>query len=68
VRLFLNAASPYARLVRVVVIETGLESETDLHYVDPWDSPDALLVRNPAAKVPALELGDGTRMIESACN
>ena len=66
-RLLLNTASPYARLVRVVLVETGLEAETDLHYVDPWQSPDELLTRNPAAKVPVLELDDGTRIIESAC-
>ncbi len=33
-KLFLNAASPYARLVRVVLVETGLQAETELHYVD----------------------------------
>ena len=66
-KLLLNAASPYARLVRVVLVETALDSETDLHYVDPWDSPDELLTRNPAAKVPALELDDGTCIVESAC-
>lgn len=66
-KLYLNAASPYARLVRVVLIETGLEPATELRYVDPWESPPELLARNPAAKVPALELDDGTRLIESSC-
>lgn len=32
---FLDAASPYARLVRVVLDETGFAPETELHYVDP---------------------------------
>ena len=66
-RLFLNAASPFARLVRVVVVETGLQAETELHYVDPWESPPELLARNPAAKVPALDLDNGTQLIESGC-
>ncbi len=66
-KLFLNAASPYARLVRVVLVETGLQAETELHYVDPWESPPELLARNPAAKVPALDLDDGTQLIESDC-
>ena len=66
-KLFLNAASPYARLVRVVLDETGLATQTELHYVDPWAAPAELLARNPAAKVPALELDDGIRLIESSC-
>lgn len=66
-KLYLNAASPYARLVRVVLIETGLAAVAELHHVDPWTSPPELLIRNPAAKVPALELEDGTRLIESSC-
>ena len=66
-KLYLNAASPYARLVRAVVVETDLQSETELRYVDPWETPAELVSRNPAAKVPALELDDGTCLIESAC-
>ena len=52
-KLFLNSAPPYAPLVRVVLVETGLQAETEL------------LARNPAAKVPALDLDDGTQLIES---
>lgn len=65
--LFLNAASPYARLVRVLLVETGLDAGTELRYVDPWASPPELLARNPACKVPALLLNDGTRLTESSC-
>lgn len=66
-KLFVNAASPYARLVRVILVETGLRAQTELHYVDPRESPPELLARNPAAKVPALELDNGTQPIESDC-
>lgn len=65
--LYLNEASPYARLVRVLLVETGLDSETQLIFVDPWQSPDDLLAANPASKVPALTLEDGTRLVESSC-
>ncbi len=65
--LYLNQASPYARLIRVLLVETGLDNETELIFVDPWESPDELLIANPASKVPALTLKDGTRLIESAC-
>ena len=66
-KLYLNQASPYARLIRVLLIETGLDNETELIFVDPWESPDELLMANPASKVPALILKDGARIIESAC-
>ncbi len=66
-KLYLNQASPYARLIRVLLAETGLDAETELIFVDPWESPDELLMANPASKVPALTLKDGTRLVESAC-
>ena len=65
--LYLNQASPYARLIRVLLVETGLDTETEMIFVDPWQSPDELLMANPASKVPALTLKDGTRLVESAC-
>ncbi len=65
--LYLNLASPYARLIRVLLIETGLDNETEMTFVDPWESPDELLIANPASKVPALTLEDGTQLVESAC-
>jgi len=65
--LYLNQASPYARLIRILLIETGLDNETEMIFVDPWESPDELLIANPASKVPVLTLKDGTQLIESAC-
>jgi len=66
-KLYLNEASPYARLVRVLLVETGLDAATELIFVDPWQSTDELLAANPASKVPALTLDDGTRLVESSC-
>lgn len=66
-KLYLNQASPYARLVRVLLIETGLDGETELVFVDPWASSQDLLAANPASKVPALTLDDGTHLVESSC-
>ena len=65
--LYLNQSSPYARLIRILLVETGLDTETELIFVDPWQSPDELLIANPASKVPVLTLKDGTRLVESAC-
>jgi len=66
-KLYLNEASPYARLVRVLLIETGLDDETEFVFADPWTAPDDLLAANPASKVPALVLDDGTCLVESSC-
>ena len=57
-RLFLNQASPYARLARVVVHEKCLADQVELVWTDPWASPPELLAVNPAAKVPALVTDD----------
>ncbi len=48
--LYLNRASPYARLIRVLLIETGLDKETELIFVDPWESPDELLIAKSLTK------------------
>jgi Transposase IS116/IS110/IS902 family len=45
-KLYLNQASPYARLIRVLLIETGLDNETEMIFVDPWEPPDELLIAN----------------------
>lgn len=66
-KLFLNATSPYARLIQVLLIETRLDAETELVRTDPWNADDALLAANAAAKIPALTLDDGTHLVESAC-
>jgi glutathione S-transferase len=66
-KLFLNTTSPYARLIHVLLLETGLEAQTELVLVDPWKADDHLLAANPASKIPALSLDDGTHLIESAC-
>ena len=34
-KLYLNQASPYARLINVLLVETGLDAETELIFVDP---------------------------------
>ena len=66
-KLYLNEASPYARLVRVVLHETGRHDDVELNFVDPWNADADLLAVSPASKVPALEFADGTALIESGC-
>jgi glutathione S-transferase len=66
-QLWLNQASPYARLARVVVIEKRLADLVELRWTDPWASPPELLAVNPAAKVPALITRDGQAIVDSVC-
>jgi glutathione S-transferase len=66
-KLYLNKASPYARLVQVVAHEKGLASELELVWTDPWASEKQLLVVTPFSKVPVLIAGDGLPLVESAC-
>lgn len=63
--LYLNATSPYARLVRIVLIEKGLANTVVLKWCDPWADDAALLKVNPAGRIPALVTEEGTRLSES---
>ncbi len=64
-KLFLNKASPYARLVMVVIHEKRLADRVELAWTDPWASPPELLAVNPVAKVPALVTDGGLSIIDS---
>lgn len=62
-----NAASPFARKVRIVVNETGLadrvqEVQTPVNPVAPNSD---LAGQNPLVKIPALVLDDGTALYDS---
>lgn len=61
--LYLNATSPYARVVRVCSIEKQLN--LTLVMVDPWSNPHELLTLNPAAKVPVLITESGVALSET---
>jgi glutathione S-transferase len=66
-KLYLNKASPYARLVQVVAHEKDLSGELELVWTDPWASEDKLLAVTPFSKVPVLIARDGLPLVESAC-
>ena len=63
--LYLNATSPYARLVRIVLLEKGLMNAVTLKWCDPWADDADLLKANPAGRIPALVTEDGTTLSES---
>ena len=66
-RLHYNVASPYARKVLAVAIETGLRERLELapRKMSPVE-PDALLNRdNPLGKIPCLVTDDGSALYNS---
>ena len=63
--LYLNATSPYARLVRIVLLEKGLADTVTLKWCDPWADDAELLKANPAGRIPALVTEEGTTLSES---
>jgi glutathione S-transferase len=65
VQLFINNASPYSRVVRIVTLEKGLSDEVQLVWSDPWSNEPALMASNPASRVPALVTQEGVSITES---
>lgn len=63
-KLYTTAGSPYARKVRIVLVEKRIDCEIVMlaGLSDP-DSP--LPAVNPLGKVPALEMDDGTGLYDS---
>jgi glutathione S-transferase len=61
-RLWLNPASPFARKVRIVARETGLEGRIEEIgiMVSPVKPHPELARQNPLVKIPALSTDDGT--------
>lgn len=61
-KLYASAASSFARKIRVLLLEKGVEHQVEL--VNLWE-PNRLQDVNPLGKVPALELDDGRVLISS---
>jgi glutathione S-transferase len=61
-KLYASAASSFARKIRVLLLEKGVEHELEL--VNLWE-PNQLQAVNPLGKVPALRLDDGKVLISS---
>jgi glutathione S-transferase len=64
-KLYLNKASPYARLSLVVAHEKDLAGKTELVWVDPWALPEALLAVSPVGRVPVLVTDEGVAIPDS---
>lgn len=64
-QLIYSATSPYARKVRMLVIEKGLVDRVEVVLANPLQDPPELLAANPLAKVPALIVGRDLTLFDS---
>lgn len=64
-KLFANPTSPFVRIVRMALIEKGLNEAVETVFVDAWADDPAHLDANPAGRVPALVTGEGARLTEA---
>ncbi len=63
--LFCSLTSPYARRVRVLAHELGIEDQLKIKVVKPRESSECLWTVNPIGKVPTLRLNDGSGIFDS---
>jgi glutathione S-transferase len=64
-KLLFNAASPFARKVRIALLEKRLADRVHLETVQPWPEPVAITPFNPLGKIPVLILDDGSTLYDS---
>ncbi|MGH8273490.1 MAG: glutathione S-transferase family protein [Gammaproteobacteria bacterium] len=64
-QLYLSPTSPFARKVKVALLEKELGEKVEWVVLDPWASPEALVAVNPLSQVPTLVLDDGTPLAGS---
>lgn len=65
-KLYISLNSPYVRMVRVLLEETGRAFEVEQVEVNPRDPSSGYWALNPTSRVPALELPNGTVIPESS--
>ncbi|PCH81337.1 MAG: glutathione S-transferase [Hyphomicrobiales bacterium] len=64
-KLYYAPTSPYARKVRIVILERHLADKIELILTNPFDSDLSLVSANPLSKVPALVCFDGEVIYDS---
>ncbi|MEM7188723.1 MAG: glutathione S-transferase [Pseudomonadota bacterium] len=66
-KLFHAFASPYVRKVMITAHELGLVDQLELvqHATTPVDANPEVIAANPLARIPALQLDDGSVLMDS---
>jgi glutathione S-transferase len=67
-RLLYSAGSPFARIVRIALLETGFDekvSKQEISRARLYSPESDVLTHNPVGRVPTLVLDDGTILTES---
>jgi len=64
-KLIFSNTSPYARKVRMVIIEKGLDEQIEMVACNPFDDAAILKATNPLGKVPTLILDEGDALYDS---
>ncbi len=64
-KLFYSPTSPYARKVRMLLLENGLASQVEPVIVDTSQPDPVFLQANPLGKVPVLVLDNGEALLDS---
>lgn len=62
--LYYSLTSPYARVVRMALIEKEKHDAVEHHVVNPWEDPPELVNLNPLVRVPTLVTDDGAVLTE----
>jgi Glutathione S-transferase len=62
-KLLASLTSPFARKVRIVLMEKHVDFE--LEVVNPWEGGNPIINHNPLSQVPTLVLDDGTGVFDS---
>ena len=65
-KLYITDGSPYARIVRVVVLEKGLQGRVEIVHAQTRVADSPYYRINPSGRVPYLVRDDGVGMEESA--
>lgn len=65
-KLYVTAGSPYARIVRALIIEKGLESRVEIVHAQTRQTGSPYYLLNPSGRVPYLIRDDGAALEESA--
>ncbi len=65
-KLLYSNTSPFARKVRLLILEKGITEQIELVVCNPFDEAVTLATVNPLGKIPVLILKDGSALYDSS--